>query len=698
LILKNKKAKRQKLNRFCLFLCPKSTKMRIKTCLLPFCFFLKIIDASAQTNSLDEPVFQEILENIAKRNLLNPDFDAHQFIEHLENLLENPIDINVAERADLENLWLLSDVQINDFFEYRSNLGAFLALEEVQAIPSWSLEDIRRVQPFLEIKVSKDADGISHKSLIVKGKNEIRLRNSNHFDNQNPVDVAKFAGSNTGILLRFRHTNGQRIDYGFAADKDAGETFFRADNRQGFDFYSAHFFARNWSRRIKTLAIGDFKTNFGQGLLLAGGFSMGKTSNSILVKKNDVALRPHAAGGEDFFQRGAATTLVFGKWETTIFTSFLKKDASVFTKNDTLNPLDEEAFSSFNVGGLHRLAAEISNEKTVHEWLSGASAYFQKGQFRVGGNSIFAHFNRPISAQNRAENPAIIDHNSLNVNSLDYSGSVRNVTFFGESARSQNGGFATLNGAVISLDRRVFLSVVQRDFGVRFQSIYGAAFGEIREPSNERGIYAGIEIRPKKTWQLNGYLDFYQHKWPRADSKGPSGGIEIMASAAYIIRKKGRVQFQIRTEKRHFWTEFNENSAQKTRLRLQTNWKLTQQMEWLGRAELIQYIGDSSKSKNGFLVYQELRIQPKSKAFFVNLRYLLFDVNSSNARIYTFESRFSDSHLVPAFNGKGARIAIRAGWHFNSKILFEGFLGRTNYLEPVGRHVWDAQVQVRLIF
>jgi hypothetical protein len=696
-ILKNKKGKSNHNTLLLPFFMPKINKMSVKIRLLSFFFILKIIEATAQNNPLDEPIFQEILENIAKRNALNPDFDAHQFVEHLENLLENPLDINVLDRADLENLWLLSDAQINGFFNYKATMGAFLALEEVQAIPSWSLEDVRRLQPFLEIKIARDADGISHKSLIIKGKNEIRLRNTNHFDNQNPADVSKFAGSNTGVLLRFRHTNGQRLSYGFSADKDAGETFFRKDNRSGFDFYSAHFFARNWSRRVKTLAFGDFKVNFGQGLLIAGGFSMGKTSNSILVKKNDVALRPHAAGGEDFFQRGAATTLLFGNWETTIFTSFLKKDASVFSKNDTLNPLDDEAFSSFSIGGLHRLSAEILNEKTVEEWLSGASVHFQKERFRMGGNSIFTHFNRPISNQNRAENPAIIDRNVLTINSLDYAGTIRNIHFFGETARSQNGGFSTLNGAIISLDRRVSLAVVHRDYGVRFQNIYGAAFGEIREPSNERGLYAGLEIRPKKTWQLNGYLDFYEHKWPRADSKGASGGIEIMGSAAYIIRKKGRVQLQIRTEKRHFWTEINENNAQKTRIRLQTDWKLSKSISWLARAEQTFFSSDSDSIVRGFLIYQELRIKPKNKSFFVNLRYLLFDSDGANARIYTFETHFSDSHLVPSFSGKGARLAVRGGYYFNSKLVFEVFLGRTNYLKPIGRQVLDVRGQMRWI-
>ncbi|MBL0144814.1 MAG: hypothetical protein IPP48_02690 [Chitinophagaceae bacterium] len=48
-------------------------------------------------------------------------------------------------------------------------------------------------------------------------------------------------------------------------EKDAGEQFFKGNQKQGFDFYSTHLFARNIGI-VKALALGDFTVNMGQGL------------------------------------------------------------------------------------------------------------------------------------------------------------------------------------------------------------------------------------------------------------------------------------------------------------------------------------------------------------------------------------------------------------------------------------------------
>ena len=48
----------------------------------------------AQNSPLNETEWQELIEQIAKRNLHQPDFDVAQLTAHLENWLENPLDLN----------------------------------------------------------------------------------------------------------------------------------------------------------------------------------------------------------------------------------------------------------------------------------------------------------------------------------------------------------------------------------------------------------------------------------------------------------------------------------------------------------------------------------------------------------------------------------------------------------------------------
>ncbi len=551
---------------------------------------------------------------MAKRNAANPDFDAHQLVEQLESLYENPININAATRPDLENLWLLTEHQIAAFFEYRDRLGQFLALEELQAVPNWGIAEIRLCLPYFSIESGLDQWAGSRKSLIVNGKNDLRLRTSLHGDNQNP-DEKIFVGSPVGLLLRFRHTNGNRISYGFAADKDPGERFFKKENRQGFDFYSAHFFVKNWSKYVKTIALGDFKMNFGQGLLLASGFSIGKNSSSILLKKSDPPIRPHAAGGEDFYQRGAALTFSKKIWETTVFASHRRRDAAFLQKKDTTDGFDEEAFSNFSLGGFHRLPAEVENEKTVGESLFGASLHREKGRFRVGLNLLAAHFSHPVSSLGSSSGFPKNGDKTLIANSLDYSGGWRTVLFFGETARSENGGLATLNGTMFALDRRVTVAFVQRNYGHKYLPLYAAAFGEIGGPANERGFYSGIEFRPRARLKFNGFVDVWKHPRPRADSKGPSGGREWLASAIYSVRKKGQVQAILRRETHEKLGETGAFFEKKWRLRIQSDWKAMRFFEWRTRAETTHFRDGAGKITYGFLTFQELRYKPLGQFF-----------------------------------------------------------------------------------
>lgn len=652
---------------------------------------------SSAVSPLDEPVFQEILENIAKRNLTNPDFDAHQLVEHLENLADNPLDLNTASRTDLENLWLLTEAQVAAFFEYREKLGPFLATEEMQAIPGWDLADIKILRPFFSVENGLDTWAGSRKSLIINGKDEFRLRTSFRTDNQN-LDEKNFAAPPVGHLLRYRHTNGSRVSYGFAADTDPGEHFFSKENRQGFDFYSAHFFIKNWSKNIKAAALGDFKINFGQGLVLASGFSIGKNSSTVLLKKSDPPIRPHASGGEDFFQRGAAFVFSKKNWESTVFGSHRRRDAAFLEKTDTLDSFDEVPFGQFAEGGMHRLPSEILNEKKVRETLFGATVHREIGRFRVGLNTLTAHFDHPISTLRSGSFFEKSNDKTLIFNSLDYSGGWRNILFFGETARSETGGMATINGTLVAIDRRVTMAFAQRFYGPNYQPLYGAAFGEIREPSNERGFYSGMEFRPRPRLKFNGFLDIWTHPRPRAESKGPSSGREWLVSGIYSIRKKGQVQAIFRHETHEKLNELGPFFEKKWRLRIQSDWKITRFFEWRARAETTHFKDEFGQKTSGFLTFQELRYKPLGQFFTGALRFTAFESDGSAVRLYSFESQLLDSYLIPSFSGKGSRVGFRGDFQLDRRTSIGVFLAKTSYLFPKNRRVWDVRAQVRMVF
>ncbi|WP_315821124.1 hypothetical protein [Paraflavitalea speifideaquila] len=146
-----------------------------------------------------------------------------------------------------------------------------MSLEELQAIPAWDPATIRQLLPFVQLGIA------IHRSIpfgkrLYAGNHSLLLRASQVLERakgyQPPAtnDKDHYQGNPMRLFTRYRYNYANLLQYGITADKDAGESFFKGAQRTGFDFYSFHFFARQLGK-IKTLALGDFTVNMGQGLI-----------------------------------------------------------------------------------------------------------------------------------------------------------------------------------------------------------------------------------------------------------------------------------------------------------------------------------------------------------------------------------------------------------------------------------------------
>jgi len=70
--------------------------------------------------------------------------------------------------------------------------------------------------------------------------------------------TTRYEGDANKLYLRYFHAYENNFSIGVTAEKDAGESFFKKSNQQGFDFYSAHFFLKNINATLSRLVIGDF--------------------------------------------------------------------------------------------------------------------------------------------------------------------------------------------------------------------------------------------------------------------------------------------------------------------------------------------------------------------------------------------------------------------------------------------------------
>lgn len=669
--------------------------------LLAGLFCLILHGLSAQT---DDPVTAELLENFFRDNETASESDAQQFLENLETWRNRPLDLNTISREDLVSLHLLNSLQVENFLSYRAQMGPFLNEYELQAVPGWELSDIRRMLNYTKVRSGLDQRNTHLWNGIYEGDNELLLRVGSIRSGFFPAD-AEGDPYNRGI--RYRHTYDNRLRFGFTAESDAGEALFRGSNRKGFDFYSAHLFVQNLNATVKTVALGDYSARFGQGVLLQTGFWPGKSAETVSVTRGGRKINAYGAFGEAFFFRGAATTLAFGEHvEITALYSNRRRDGNIVAPDTIDLESPEIEFSSLQTSGLHRSRGEIADEKALQEQVGGLSTEFKWKNGQITANGLYITYDKPWTPQPAPYRKYIFQGQSLAAASLDYNWRYRNWLLFGETARSDNGGMAAVNGLLVSPDQHITLTAMHRALGKDYQSIYGSPFAEVSRASNEQGMYLGADIRYIRRWQINLYADVWKHPWLRFGVGSPSRGREFLARVIWTKSKTfsayalWQAEIKERDSDVEGITGLLEN--RRDRFRLHASYKVGPGVEFRSRIEWTVFSVQNGTTTNGFIAYQEAAIKPLSFPVTATARYAVFDTDGFDTRVYAFETDLFSAVSIPALSGRGSRAYLNLSWRVNKWLRLEGRVEQTNQLRAVtstgdtGREIfWKFQVRMR---
>lgn len=636
-----------------------------------------------QPAQVDEQAIEELLENFFRDNEAASESDAQLFLENLQAYRERPLNLNRATAEDLQELRLLNDIQIANFMDYRRQFGSFLSHHELQAVPTWDLDDIRRMLLFSRVGGRLEERNTRIVRGFAEGENELILR-AGHTEPRNYPDNAE-GGPNT-YGLRYRHSFDNRLRFGFTADNDAGEAFFKKSNRQGFDFYSAHLFAQNLNRTVRTVALGDYTARFGQGLLLQMGFAANKSAESITVTRTGRKVNAYAAFGEVRFFRGAATTLAFGKHlEITALYSDRRRDANVVDTAEI--ETDELPFTSIQASGLHRTPSEVADENALREQVGGLSATYLWRDGQITANGLSIRFDKPWEPQYAAYRRYAFQGKQLDAASLDYNWRRRNCHFFGEMARSANGGTASINGLLLTPDPHVTLAALHRSLGKDYQSIYGNPFAEVTGASNEQGLYLGAEIRYIRRWKINLYADVWRHPWLRSEVSAPSRGREYLAQVHWTKSKtfSAYVMWRAETKERDSNVPGLPGLLENRlgRLRFHAAYKVSPAVEFRSRIEWTSAQLADFERTHGFVAFQEAVVKPLGSPLSGAVRYALFDTDNFDTRVFLFENDLFTALSIPAFSGRGSRYYLNLQWRLTRWLRLEGRIEQTNQVRGV---------------
>lgn len=667
-------------------------------------------------------LIEQRIENLAETQD-DSETDYSNLLEDLLVYKRNPLNLNRAGADELNALGLLNEFQINALLRHREKAGKLISIFELQGIDGFDLESIQRILPFVAVNDQFDDLNISWSEILRNGKHQLVGRTSFVLEDQKGFsDISdsalaaspnsRYLGSKYGAFFRYRFTYGNRISVAFTGDKDPGEQFGKGVQKNGFDFYSGHIALRN-VRGFKVLVLGDYLAQFGQGLTLWMGQGFGKTADPSLIKRSARGITPSNSINEALFLRGAAATFVKKKFEFTGMFSRKKIDGTIVNK-DTLDASDIEQISSLLLSGFHRTPSETANRKIVTEEIFGGNAAYRSRRFSIGFTGVFTQYNvslnRDLDIRNQFDFSA-----GKNLNyGADYNFLYRNLNFFGEVSRSLNGGMSQIHGLLASLDPKMAVSLLYRNFGANFQSLLTNAVGESSKSSNEDGLYIGGVLRPTSKISINGYYDLYRFPWLRFQTSAPSYGTDYFGQINYNPSK--RTEMYVRYRKRTRFVDAEENLLalesivpfEQENFRFNVLYPVGQAFRFRNRVEWVR-IKREGNFQNGFLFYQDISYKPLNSSLSITLRYALFDAEDYDARIYAFESDVLYAFSIPAFYDKGNRFYCLLNYNLtrnteiwlryavtvynNRAIISEGGLN-----EIQGNKRSDVRVQVRFNF
>ena len=634
--------------------------------------------AQQSTNEIDQMI-ADIFEQYTAES--GDDIDYETFYTELISLVEQPINLNNAQREQLEKLLFLNDLQIENVLYYIYKYGQLHTIYELQLIDGLDMTDIRRIIPFVVIEPQdfKPAP-LNRHDLLKYGKNEVL----NRMDFSTPLkmgyqatsgewgDSTAYEGSPVYHSLKYKYRFKDRLFAGITFEKDAGEASFKGSNK-AYDFISAHFQINNQGI-FKTIVLGDYKASFGQGLVFGSAFGTGKSSLVTNVNTRSTGLKKYSSTNEYDFFRGAGATVKLKNTELSAFYSYRKLDAAV----------TDQTISSINRTGLHRTHSDLLKEKMTGQSTLGLNAEYISSHLRGGfvfSNSSLAHSLQP---DNSLYNQLYFRGKTQTTTSLYYKTRIDKFQINGEIATNQKFALATIHSLSFMPHSLVNMVMLYRYYSPAYDTFFASSFSESTRINNETGIYSGIEIRPYRKWRVSAYADSYRFPYARYNVSSPSWGRDYLVQIDYQQSRWMNMFLRGKFEEK-LDDKLLENSAtpisipQKDgMIRYQLNFntgKITL------RTMLEMQFFESLEKSFGFAALQDMSYSFEKVPLKVDFRFMMFDAPAYENRFYTYEKDILYAFSIPSFYGLGSRFYLNFKYEFSDSFALWFKFAQTTYAD-----------------
>jgi len=588
--------------------------------------------------------------------------------------LQNPIQINEVSADELSALGILTLAQISHFISHRTQVHSFESIYELQTIVGWDLALLKKIKPFLRCdKIHKkwhEFHGAKHQFLI---RNETTLEEKKGFS---PIDTRSkqgYLGNPWGQLARYRGQLNAYLRVGILIQKDAGEVNY-------LDFKSI-FIEIKPNRWLDKIIIGDFINQWGQGLVQSGGFSLGKSFESIkATQKFHLGAIPYTSSGETSFYRGLNIQFHVGSFNFQAFSSLRNIDASLNSDSTSAT----KQINSWIEDGYHRTGTEITHQSTVEETAWGASMQWihKPTHLTIQFNLSHTLFSLEKSKSTLAYKVNSWSGNQVQNYSISFQVPIHLIHLTGELAWMPENHFAIIQGGAFAASKKIDLSYLMRYYAPSYFSPKAQGIGESAETSNEMGLFIGNQITFDKRNRLSSYLDIFRFPGLKYEvSKLNSWGWELLSR--YQWEKRGKYMFFGQLKWTSKQNDLSRDKIELTRNHLiQTSLDLHQfrakKLDFHTRLMTCLLIG-ANAYETGLLILQDVKYQRRNWG--IQLRIGFVSSSSYDSRLYAYEVGVPLSFSLPAYYGHGFRNCLVLDYKWAKNWILSVKIARINYLD-----------------
>ena len=650
---------------------------------------------------------EEVLEDLSVNNDINNSVNSLNWeneLEELSNRLQEPVNLNSATREQLEQFPFLSDIQIEHLLAYIYIHGQMETIYELQLVEELDRQTIQYLLPFVCIKAINNEPAFRWKTMLKDagryGKNEVLTRLDIPFYKRKGYEHT-YLGPSVYNSVKYTFRYRDQLYAGGVAEKDAGEPFAALHNRYGYDYYSFYLLLQNCGR-LKSLAVGNYRLSFGQGLVMSTDYLMGKTIYASSFNNRSTGIKRHSSTDEYNYFRGVATTVALTK----------RLSVSAFYSHRNMDGVvtDGEITSVYKTG-LHRSRKEADKKNLLTSQLTGGNVSYQQNHIRLGITGVYYVFNRPYEPELTGYSKYNIHGNHFYNLGIDYAYRWRRFSFQGETAIGKQ-GWASLNRLQYSPVQDIQFILIHRFYSYDYWAMYAHSFGEGSTVQNEQGYYVGLETTPFSHWRFFVSFDLFSFPWKKYRINKPSRGTDGLIQATFTPRTNLSMYLKYRYKQKE--RDLTGSKGTLTlpifhhQLRYRLNYSLNDVFSSRTTLDYNHFHFQDRAANIGYQVTQMISSQLPWTRLFADVQGSYFCTDDYDSRVYVSEKGLLYTFYTPSFQGRGFRCAVRLRYELNKHWLFITKFGETIYLNRneigsgndliYGNKKADIQMQLRIKF